>query len=313
MKRLVLIISVLTLIFTVTSLSATNKVVVIPLNTCPSEFTKCNGKCLDTANNPMFCGNCTTTCSNGYFCDSGVCVNRCDDKNDCTIDSYDLLLGCTYTIDQSCPCNPVTQDCPAVDYACYLQAISGESSCAGIPSGAIDVLQDDPCYGPSSGGCYLNGCDKGYGANQPDDTCAFFCSPIDNWLGNIQGLAGNPAGITCGSTFGGIRPDGPGAGYECPYIQSFYSNTELVAETIGMCMSSSTYGTCAIFDWVQLQADITSGASNAPDYCTNFPERCMTQCISLATFNSAISPLASNNILELYKSFSSKTNYESTH
>lgn len=309
MKYFIYSVAILTVCFSITLAGAQDKVVVIPLNSCSSSFTKCAGKCVDTTNNPLYCGNCTTACPTASFCDKGKCVGRCDDNNICTDDTYDPTSGCAYTYipGPDCPCNPVTQDCPATDSACYLQLVTGDASCAEIPAGAIGLVQDDLCYGLTPDSCYLNGCDKGYGANQPDNTCAFFCSPIDNWVGNIQGLAGDPAGITCGATFGGARPDGPGVGYECRYIQSFYSNTELVAETIGMCVSSSTYGTCAVFDWVQLLADIASGAVNAPDYCTNYPERCMTECISLATFNAATALLGSSQKQILYESLFSKT------
>lgn len=305
MKYFIYLVAMFTVCCPLSLAAAQDKVVVIPLNTCPSEFTKCDGKCVDTANNSLYCGNCVTVCPADSFCLNGLCVSRCDDNNICTDDLYAPSSGCSYTFipGPDCPCNPVTQDCPAMDNACYLLPVTGETLCATIPSGAIGLVQDDHCYGPDLDSCYLNGCDKGYGANQPDNTCAFFCSPIDNWLDNVQGLAGDPAGITCGATFAGVRPDGPGAGYECRYIQSFYSNTELVAETIGMCLSSAAYGTCAVFDWVQLQADIASGAANAPDYCTNYPNRCMTECISLATFDAATGAMANSRTLELYKSF----------
>ncbi len=45
-------------------------------------------------------------------------------------------------------CDPVEQDCVTATEACYLQAITGESSCAGIPAGAEGVHRTDPCYGP---------------------------------------------------------------------------------------------------------------------------------------------------------------------
>jgi hypothetical protein len=193
-------------------------------------------------------------------------------------------------------CDPVLQDCLDAAEACYLTALTGVASCAGFPAGAEGVVQDDPCYGPSSGGCYLNGCDKGYGANLPDDTCAFFCNPTDNWAGNVNGLSGDPAGITCAASFGGVRPDGPGPAYECRYIQSYYSNTEQVAATTGMCVSPGiSYqgfhsGSCADFDWVRLQSDIADDTASQTGYCdTICPECCMVECISLATFDAAVS------------------------
>jgi hypothetical protein len=232
-------------------------------------------------------------CVKGFYCLNSVCneicgttPNTCDEGFVCS--TYSEFMDDIENVGLcNASCDPVQQNCSVSTEACYLQAITGESSCAGVPSGAAEQLQDDPCYGPAGGGCYLNGCAKGYGANQPDDTCAFFCNPIDNWAGNVQGLSGDPEGIPCESTFDGARPDGPGSTFECRFIQSYYSNTQDVAATTGMCVNpegENGGGTCAEFDLDQLVADITSGAANASDYCTTVcPECCMLDCISLAT------------------------------
>jgi hypothetical protein len=179
-----------------------------------------------------------------------------------------------------------------------------------VGAGAESLVQGDTCLQYSvSDPCYLNGCAKGYQGDlvlDPAHSCSFFCNPIDNWTGNIQGLAGDPAGITCATTFGGIRPDGPGAGYECVYIQSMYSDTEEIAETIGTCRPVATYGSCADFDWVQLQVDIQSGAVEASDYCENYPNRCKIECISIDTFESAYQTQTST--LQISKFMSKVTN-----
>ncbi|HUU01969.1 MAG TPA: hypothetical protein VM425_11035 [Myxococcota bacterium] len=235
----------------------------------------------------------TDECTAGSFCLDDVCTQICTTSPSSCASGYVCSVFPDLFGDQASVglcvdiCDPTAQSCADPAEACYLQAITGESSCAGVPSGSVGKLQGDPCYGPATGGCYLNGCDKGYGANLPDDTCAFFCNPIDNWMGHVQGLSGDPAGITCASTFGGARPDGPGPAYECLYIQSFYSNTDNVPATIGMCVDPVSYGSCADFDWAQLQADIADGTADSATYCDDFPNRCLTHCISLSTFESA--------------------------
>jgi hypothetical protein len=187
-------------------------------------------------------------------------------------------------------CDPVFQNCPATE-ACYLQAVTGVSSCAGIPEESVSIGQGDTCYGPEPGVCYLNGCDEGYGANLPGDggvsVCAFFCTPVDSWKGNADNAAGDPYSVHCNSTFGGIRPDGPGAGHECRFFQSFYSNVEDVLASVGMCVDVATWGSCADFDWVARQADMATGADQAPDYCDVHPDRCMDDCLSRATMDAA--------------------------
>lgn len=73
----------------VCSAFAQNKVVVIPLGAdCPPELTVCNSTCVDTNNNPSYCGNCNTDCGIGRFCDQGVCATNpfggpCTSHSDC--------------------------------------------------------------------------------------------------------------------------------------------------------------------------------------------------------------------------------------
>lgn len=241
----------------------------------------------------------TDDCAAGLFCSGGNCLELCHSQpNTCpaAVPCLTHLLTVAFP-DQTdlgvCfGCDPVAQSCNDPTQACYLQAATSEANCAIVPPGSVGVTQGDPCYGPTSGGCFVNGCDKGYGANMPDDTCAFFCNPIDNSLGNVQGLTGDPAGIRCDSQFGGARPDGPGAGYECRFIQTFYGNTELVPATVGMCVdpaSAAGGGSCANFDLSGLQQDINDGITIDSAYCNANPDRCIWSCISLAT-QSAILP-----------------------
>jgi len=230
-------------------------------------------------------------CVAGFYCLNSVCNEICTSApNSCPAGSicstYSNFMEDIENVGLCNPtCDPVEQNCANAAEACYLQAVTGEASCAGIPAGAEGVTQGQTCYGPEAGVCYLNGCDKGFGANLPDGECAFFCNPIDNWSTNQQGLTGDSAGITCSATFGGARPDGPGPSFECRYIQTFYGNTESVAATTGMCLAPADWGgSCAIFDYDQLVLDIASGAADSETYCTDFEDRCMFDCVSLATY-----------------------------
>jgi hypothetical protein len=228
-------------------------------------------------------------CAAGTFCLDGECVeicsampNSCPGGLECVVEAarFDDVANvgvCTIG------CSVIAQDCPDGE-ACYITPTTAVSSCGGVPDDAQGVVQDDPCHGPQPGSCYLNGCDMGYGANLPDGLCAFFCNPVDNWLNNVAGLAGDPDGVGCDETFDGGRPDGPGAGYECRYLQSFYSNTERVPAFIGMCVSTAE-GSCANFDLVQRLSDIADGTAADADYCANNPNNCLPGCVSNNTLN----------------------------
>jgi len=233
-------------------------------------------------------------CAGGAYCINGACQKICDTTDSvgtCPTDFNcggwaDLFNDSPDTGTCSAACDPVTQNCPGAE-ACYLQATTGEASCVGVPASAATQLQDDMCYGPAADQCYVNGCAKGYGSNIPDGRCAFFCSTIDNYVGSVGGLQGDPAGVRCVTDFQGARPDGPGPSYHCKYIQSFYSNTDLTPEHVGMCLNPTEFGDCGNFDWVALQAAINGGTTIDQAYCDTNPNHCMGECISIATFDAA--------------------------
>lgn len=229
-------------------------------------------------------------CAAGTVCVSGHCAEICTTVSDsCTpTDSCRTHAGLFDDLSYTgvCEhCDPAAQDCPSAGDACYLDLYAARTICIAVPAGSVGRVQGDKCYDPAHT-CYVNGCDQGYGPMIPDAFCAFFCDPVDNWQGNVQGLAGDPAGVTCDAQFGGSRPDGPGAGYECRYLQSYYSNADHIPASIGLCVDATVEGSCADFDWPQLQSDIADGTSSQTGYCTDHPERCMVSCISLATYGS---------------------------
>ncbi len=96
-KSLPIVYLVYVLIFAVSAIAA-DKVVVIPLNTCSDGLTKCSSQCVDTMNNPNFCGDCTTDCGAGNYCKNGVCNklngNDCISNDEC-ISGYCNVDICT--------------------------------------------------------------------------------------------------------------------------------------------------------------------------------------------------------------------------
>ncbi|WP_028580903.1 hypothetical protein [Desulfogranum japonicum] len=88
MKRLL---SALTLGWTIMAgvlAIAADKVIVIPLlMTCGDGLAKCSDICVDTQHNPSYCGDCSTVCDAGSYCDQGKCkglVNSlCNIHTDC--------------------------------------------------------------------------------------------------------------------------------------------------------------------------------------------------------------------------------------
>ena len=211
-------------------------------------------------------------CIGGQSCLNDVCSAICDSAPDtCRADGEAFGEGdyCTLFADLFSDsiglcvpgCNPVADDSCPDGFGCYLEATRGIASCAGVPAPAQDLAQNSDCFGPATGGCFLNGCAPGFTPmlnNKPDNAdgsvCARYCTPANSYEGNIgeiEGLAGN-----CGSAVlaqsGGTN--GNNGAHQCRYIQSFYGNTDNLPEALGMCvpvnpLGGGTWGDCSIFDW----------------------------------------------------------------
>jgi len=201
------------------------------------------------------------TCAAKGYCRNGVCREICDSNpsdscssGNCvqifeTFDEIDGVGVCAQ------PCDPVVQDCVVKNEGCYVNTGTGKSSCSRVPEETLGLGQDDDCYGPDgSDGCYLNGCPAGYspilnkgGPMGPGGSvCAAYCSPVMQDMNNA-GELGGASPYTCGAA-------GAPLGYECRFIQSFYSNTDLVDVSVGMCVPPLLWGSCANFDPADMKA-----------------------------------------------------------
>jgi len=212
---------------------------------------------------------------------------------------------------------PSAQSCPMVgerDPGCYLSSVLGTTSCSGVPDGMpgdgiyqpLDRTQDDDCYGPGLGQCFLNGCSDGFGPvlNNPDggatSWCVAFCRPINVFDGAqaagyfddftvaggtvaarernaARGDLGSGLGCNPAKIAGGVAPSDE---YDCRFISRFYGNTSATPDAYGMCVPRENvdedFGSCDGWD---LDAWLTASAETKPDgslnpgyddvYCTN--------------------------------------------
>jgi hypothetical protein len=204
-------------------------------------------------------------CVAGSFCLRGVCRDICTaDPDDCIGDTLCSRFSSIFrdqTVDNVglCTplCDPVIQDC-AIDEGCYLRDASGTAACSRVPTGALDRVQDQVCYGPGPNTCYLNGCARGF------DTflgitplCMQFCTPAPTGLDpvngdQLDGLRGDPGGIQCG-----VYDDSAGeaANTECRYFNGILNIDDGVypPDSLGLCISESirdaaNLGSCTTHD-----------------------------------------------------------------
>lgn len=118
MIKIVSILTLVTVLAFAISAFAADTVVVIPLPTCSDGLTKCSGQCVDTMNNPDFCGGCTTVCGAGSFCSNGTC---------------------TKTLGEACITGGECTSGYCVDGLCCATACSSLcESCQGINNGGVD-------------------------------------------------------------------------------------------------------------------------------------------------------------------------------
>jgi hypothetical protein len=211
-------------------------------------------------------GTCTEICSQSQAAscpDNKVCVLYADTFDDLGDDSTVGLCGPT--------CDPVSQNCTNETEGCYLLINQGKGTCARVPSAAAGRDQNDDCYGPASGGCYLNGCDKGYQAillKEPGSqqaTCGKFCTPVNTYKDNaaandLDGTAPNDCAAT---TLGGVTNQG------CGFIQSIYGSAttfdpKVIDAGFGICYNGDVWDVCTKYEPLKIVEQWNAGYTGAP-------------------------------------------------
>lgn len=150
MKKALGSLFLLTVLLFAVSVTAADKVVVIPLHGCADGLTDCQGQCVDTLNNPSFCGDCTTVCGEDSFCTNGQCKKFFGQP--CTTNSECLSETCK---NNYCSGNKIVF-ATSIAYTGNLGGLSGaDSKCqahadaAGLP-GVYRAWLSDSTQSPSS-------------------------------------------------------------------------------------------------------------------------------------------------------------------
>lgn len=210
-------------------------------------------------------------CAPGLDCLSGSCTPICETgpPDTCREEGQSALEGDFCTLYENLfegntgvcvpACDPLADGACGEGGGCFINLGRGIAACAGVPPGAEGKTQNSPCYGPATGGCYLNGCEDGFTPMLPSapgetsQVCARHCSPANTHLGATALASGN--NDTCGvgpltakgGTAGNVEP------HQCRFLQSFYSDTESVSVELGMCVPTEVTGgswaDCTALDW----------------------------------------------------------------
>lgn len=263
------------------------------------------GACTVGDPGPTGFDDCEASSGQGNECINGICTEVCSTSpNTCGTGFVCVLfdglfddVGDGQSTGACAPaCDPVSQDCANAADGCYFQFRQNSGVCAGVPMPAADNTQDVACYGPggdeTTTGCFLNGCAKGHAAILPNDPdvqmpsfqCAFFCSPVDNQMEDapaVEGAQAPPTQWDCNSAndvaANGDRV-GPGAAgsHECRYLNSFYTDTGMVVNTIGFCVPVDPWLSCANFDLDGCLAAASEQNPNPPE-CAGATPGCIDE------------------------------------
>jgi hypothetical protein len=192
-------------------------------------------------------GSAADDCVAGYHCYEGTCTEICGQVSTpfrCNGGTTCVRLASAFTDVANdrvgvCRdrCDPLAPACGGEE-GCYLDLNTGISSCARVPVDAQGIGQDEACFEDSTGTCYQNGCEPGFGALLPVSfanpdlaLCSQYCSPIDTSIFNPGGAQGSPVGVPCP------------AGYQCRFVRTFHASGQ-VPPSVGMCVSTAAWGDC---------------------------------------------------------------------
>ncbi|MCP4445042.1 MAG: hypothetical protein GY811_06815 [Myxococcales bacterium] len=215
---------------------------------CAEICTSAGGDTCRTPDQGFGEGGYCTIYANLFSDDIGLCTAACDPGDD-------SVAGGTVS----------NNDCAATE-GCYLNVGREVASCASVPVSATDVTQDDDCYGPAAGSCYLNGCASGYSPILPDavgqaastNTCTRYCTPAETHTSSTGSAAGTQN--KCSSSALSAAGSSTAGTHQCRFVQSLYGQPGL-PDSVGMCVPTSTWSDCTTLDWDGINAAVT-GASD---------------------------------------------------
>jgi hypothetical protein len=151
---------------------------------CSPGFDLCDVGCVDTQNDPVFCGNCATSCPSGHACDSGTCLDAGDCRTNgvgcsgftyCDEATGDCLRGCH----EDEQCVEPDEECDTLAHDCTCSA--GFHQCGNVCVSDLDPdscgASCTPCPAPpnSSASCDLSVC--GFVCESTYERCDQMCCP----------------------------------------------------------------------------------------------------------------------------------------
>lgn len=151
---------------------------------CSEDFERCDGICVNTLDDPRYCGSCTRSCPRGHVCADGSCIDPGDCRfNDvgcsgftyCDQASGECLLGCEN--DEQCTEDNEICDTDIHDCDCALDFHRCGPVC--VSNDDVDTCGDlcTPCVTPTNASpvCELQACD--FVCDEDYERCDEMCCP----------------------------------------------------------------------------------------------------------------------------------------
>jgi hypothetical protein len=151
---------------------------------CAAEFERCAFDCVDTQNDPRFCGDCATSCPSGDVCEAGTCMDPGDCRTNgsgcsgftyCDEATGECLRGC----DHDDQCTGDNETCDTVTHTCVCAAEFHRCGAVCVSNLDVNTCGDSctPCSAPLSATaqCNLGVCD--FVCDDTYERCDDACCP----------------------------------------------------------------------------------------------------------------------------------------
>jgi len=151
---------------------------------CQQGFEQCRFDCVDTANDPRFCGDCMTICKSGEVCDQGSCIDPGDCRNPgvecagftfCDAATGDCVFGC----DRDAQCTAELEVCDQAQNECVCADDAHLCGSVCRANDSLDSCGDScvPCPVPENGSAVCDGISCGFECGEGFEPCEDACCP----------------------------------------------------------------------------------------------------------------------------------------
>ncbi|MGM0576366.1 MAG: hypothetical protein ACQEXJ_11605 [Myxococcota bacterium] len=210
------------------------------VSACEGDTSWCDGKCVDTTSNPLYCDDCETSCDPGEVCEDSTCVASedcqevpCAGFTYCDLATGECKPGCVD--DGQCQAN---ERCEKSTHECVCE--DGHHACQGacVADDAVEHCGSacSPCPGDPHGTATCDGASCGVVCDADTLDCGDGCAPCPDEVKGTATCSGTACILACDTGYawcdGACRTDAPdldGQDTDCDGIDGHAAEAIFVA------------------------------------------------------------------------------------